>query len=329
MTVDVVRSRLWRNGTLEGEDFPFADISDHLDEPDSLIWVDLCAPDADHLKELAAELSLDPLAVEDALSFEERPKVNRYRTHMFVSSSAIRFDGVECELTATQVSVFVLPRGIVTVRQSDEFTMDAVVKRWDDDADLVKYGVRALVYGLLDVIVDGYFTTVEDLDDEVETLEDDLFDGDVDAARDVQRRVYKLRKSLVQARRYILPMREVVTTIAHRVEDAHTAPELAPYYADLYDHIVRATEWTESIRDMITSIFETNLSLADARLNTIMKQLTSWAAIIAVPTAITGFFGQNVPYPGFGKHWGFWLSIVLMVGIAGALYAMFKRRDWL
>jgi len=93
--------------------------------------------------------------------------------------------------------------------------------------------------------------------------------------------------------------------------------------------IRRAAEWTESLRDMISSIFETNLSLADSRLNSIMKKLTSWAAIIAVPTAITGFYGQNVPYPGFGAHWGFWVSSIVIIVIGGGLYAVFRRKDWI
>src|SRR5206468_9380684 len=113
-----------------------------------------------------------------------------------------------------------------------------------------------------------------------------------------------------------------------RATSDDNAPELTPYYEDLYDHILRAAEWTESLRDMITSIFETNMSLSDTRMNMIMKKLTSWAAIIAVPTAVTGFFGQNVPYPGFGKEWGFVYSVVIMVVIAAALYVSFKRKDW-
>ena len=175
-------------------------------------------------------------------------------------------------------------------------------------------------------------TLREQLDDsnvEVENLEDDLFDGEPGSEREVQRRVYKLRKSLVGTRRYVLPMREVVSTIVHRAHDLHAAPELEPYYADLSDHVTRAAEWTESVRDMLVSIFETSLTLADSRLNTIMKQLTAWAAIIAVPTAITGFYGQNVPYPGFSKEWGFAMSAGICVVAMLVLYLSFKRRDWL
>ena len=104
---------------------------------------------------------------------------------------------------------------------------------------------------------------------------------------------------------------------------------MAGYYDDLYDHVLRASEWTESLRDMVTTVFETNLSLQDARLNTIMKKLAGWAAIIAVPTAITGWFGQNVPYPGFGEMFGFWQSVLLVVGASLALFVVFRRKDWL
>jgi magnesium transporter len=186
-----------------------------------------------------------------------------------------------------------------------------------------------LLHGLLDEIVDRYFDAVQALDDSMEEIEDILFAENARAAREVSRRAFALRRSLVELRKAILPMREVVNTTMRRVTADDQAPELTPYYEDLYDHVLRASEWTESLRDMITSIFETNMSLSDTRMNLIMKKLTGWAAIIAVPTAITGFYGQNVPYPGFGHTWGFWFSSVAMVLIAVALYVTFKKKDWL
>jgi magnesium transporter len=124
-------------------------------------------------------------------------------------------------------------------------------------------------------------------------------------------------------------MREVVNTVMRRVAEDGNNADLSPYYEDLYDHVLRAADWTESLRDMVSSIFETSLSLSDVRMNTVMKQLTAWAAIIAVPTAITGWFGQNVPYPGFGHRAGFIGSITLIVVVAGLLFVVFKRKKWL
>ena len=104
---------------------------------------------------------------------------------------------------------------------------------------------------------------------------------------------------------------------------------MTPYYQDVYDHVLRATEWTESLRDLVTTILETNLTIQGNRLNVIMKKVTSWAAIIAVPTAVTGFYGQNVPYPGFGPWSGFVVSTAVIVLLVVVLYVAFKRRGWL
>ena len=322
-----VRTRLWRNGIVEADDFPFDQISDYLDDQDSLVWVDVCSPDRGRLDALADELSLDPHAVEDAVELRERPKASRYPTHMFLSAYDVTFNRDTGELTARQVSAFVLKNAFVTVRQTADFDMDEVVAKWDEDGDLIKFGPKALAYALLDVLVDRQFAALEALDDEIEKIEDILFDDSRASVRQVQIRSFALRKALVEARRVVLPMRDVVTATMRRSDVVH--PELEPYYDDLYDHVLRATEWTESLRDLITSIFETNLSLADSRLNTVMKKLTAWAAIIAVPTAVTGFYGQNIPYPGFGTRWGYVTSLTLIVVIAGGLYAIFRRKDWI
>jgi magnesium transporter len=323
-----IRTRVWRNGVLEAENFPFEQVSDYLAEPDCLVWADLVRPDYETICQLAEELSLDEHAVEDAVNERERPKATRYATHMFMTTYVVKC-GPGNEVTTGRVSAFSTKRGFVTVRLDESLDIDAVVRRWDDNADLIKYGPRTLIHALLDEIVDGYFEAVEGLDDEIERIEDILFAEDARFARQVSETAFRLRRSLVQARRAILPMREVVNTVMRRATSDDEAPELVPYYADLYDHVLRAAEWTESLRDMITSIFETNMSLADTRMNAIMKKLTSWAAIIAVPTAVTGWFGQNVPYPGFNEESGFYWSLGMIVVLAALLYLVFKRKDWL
>jgi magnesium transporter len=124
-------------------------------------------------------------------------------------------------------------------------------------------------------------------------------------------------------------MREVVNSLLRRDLDGVITPAMTPYFQDVYDHVLRATEWTESLRDLVTTIVETNLTLQGNRLNVITKKVTSWAAIIAVPTAITGFYGQNLPYPGFARMSGLVASSVLIVIVSTALYVTFKRKDWL
>jgi magnesium transporter len=206
--------------------------------------------------------------------------------------------------------------------------MSPVVERWDSSGDLAQYGVSFLLYGLLDYLVDGHFRAVEALDRAVEETEDGLFDTRRDAIEQVQRRSFQLRKSLVLLRRITLPTREVVNTLLRHDLDIVREP-MAPYFRDIYDHVIRATEWTDSLRDLVTTIVETNLTEQANRMNMIMKKVTSWAAIIAVPTAITGWYGQNVPYPGFGKTVGVITSMVLIVGLAVGLFVLFRRKDWL
>jgi magnesium transporter len=321
----VVRTRLWRDGVLEKEDFPFEEISDYVCQPDCLVWADLCSPDGAQLEALAEELSLDQLAIEDATAHYERPKVNRYASHTFLTAYGLQLDRGTGQLTDIQLSAFVLKQAIVTVHR-EEFDIESIVRRWDENSDLMSCGVKALAWGMLDVLVDGHFEVVQALDDEIESLEDILFDQ-ASQIHHLQRRTFTLRKSLVQTRRAVLPMREVVNSLMRR--DVDIDPRLRPYYDDLYDHVLRAAEWTESLRDMVSSVFETNLSLQDARLNTIMKKLTSYTALIAIPTAVTGFYGQNVPYPGFGRHDGFISSLLIIVVLLLLLWAGFKRKGWL
>ena len=277
---------------------------------------------------MAEELGLHSLAVADASTGRQRPKFQTYEGHYFLNVYAVRLDVATGELVTSEVAAFITSTALITVRKDDSLSIDGLLARWDDHADLTRHGVGALLHGLLDFVVDGHFDAVRALDDQIELLEDLLFD-DRPHDRDVQRRSFQLRKSLVSLRRVVLPMREVVTVIQHRRMDGKTAVELDPVYADLYDHVLRVSEWTESLRDMVTTVFETNLSLQDARLNIVMKKLTGWAAIIAVPTAITGFYGQNVIYPGVETVGGFVASTVIITALVILLYVMFKRRDWL
>ena len=344
-------TRVWRDGKVAVQNCPADLLPGFLDDEGCLVWIDLCDPNHDQLSALARELNLHPLAIEDAVAHLERTKAIRYGHYTVLTAYGTRLQDAEpaartddddsagrpgspaprSTLRLDRISVFILPRGIVTVRQHPGFDMTQVAARWQDNADLLKYGVGALVHGLLDVIVDGHFDAVQQLDDAMEELEDGLFDARSRTAV-VQRRTYQIRKDLVQLRRVTLPMRELVNTVLRHRREKGTdtgAADLNSSYDDLYDHVLRVAEWTESLRDMITTIFETNLSLQDARLNTVMKKLTAWAAIIAVPTAITGYFGQNVLYPGYGTQWGFEFSTAVIVIIAGGLYLLFHRKEWL
>ena len=323
----MTRTRCYRGGVLTDEDFPLNQVSEHFTDRSAMVWVDLRAPDREDLELVADELGLHTLAVQDAASGRQRPKFERYASHDFLAAYAVHLDVETGHLITDEISAFITSSALVTVHQDDQFPIDELLRRWDDSADLTAHGVGALVHGLLDLVVDGHFAAVQSLDDQIEQLEDLLFD-DRPRDQDVQRRSFALRKSLVRLRRVVLPMREVVNTLMRR--DVGLVPtEMTAYYQDLYDHVLRAAEWTESLRDLVATIVETNLTIQGNRLNVITKKVTSWAAIIAVPTAVTGFYGQNLPYPGFARHSGFIASSLLIIGLSGFLYAVFKRKDWL
>lgn len=323
----MARTRAYRNGVLVDEDFPVDQVSDYLADPACRVWVDLCSPSQGELERLGEELDLHSLALEDAAGERQRPKLDRYEMHLFVTAYETRLDVVSGRLTSLEVDAFITRQAFVTVRQTADFDIEAVVAHWDSSPDLAKFGVAYLLHGLLDHVVDSHFVAVQTLDDEIEDLEDLIFNDHPNDV-EVQRRSFQLRKSLVLLRRVVVPMREVVNSLLRRDLEI-VGPELVPFYQDVYDHVLRATEWTESLRDLVSTILETNVTIQGNRMNAIMKKVTSWAAIIAVPTAITGFYGQNVPYPGIGAATGFWTSSGVIVLVSSALYVAFKRRDWL
>jgi magnesium transporter len=320
------RTRLYRNGRLEREGFPVAQISDYLADG-AVVWLDLRDPDREDLAVLRDEFGLHPMAIEDAVLEHERPKLDRYRSHLFLTAYGARLDATTGKLATSELAAFVTPQALITVRKDDGLDIGRVVDRWDASPDLAQCGVGYLLHGLLDYIVDGHFEAVQSLDDAVEDLEDQLF-SDAPQSLQVQRRSFELRKSLVLLRRVVIPMREVVNTVMRR-DLRIVGDELTPYFQDVYDHVLRATEWTESLRDLVTSILETNLTIQGNRMNVISKKVTGWAAIIAVPTFITGFYGMNVPYPGFSDHAGMLSALAIMIISGALLYVIFRRRDWL
>ncbi len=320
-------SRLYRNGQLISGQFDSNEISELIQEPDVALWIDLQSPSETELQHIADEFGLHELAVADAYKGRQRPKLDHYDTHLFINAYQTIFNEQSYAIETAEISIFVTDKALITVRDGDKFDMQKVQDRWDESQILAGNGVAFLLWGILDVIVDGYFDVVTQLDEAIEKLEDLLF---AEARQDlvIQKKSYDLRKALVVLRRNASPMREVLNPIVRRDVQV-IRNDMAAYFQDIYDHVMRVSDWTESLRDLVTTLLETNLTIQGNRMNLVMKKVTSWAAIIAVPTAITGFYGQNVPYPGFGTITGFWVSTALMVVISAALYVSFKRRDWL
>jgi len=319
-------SRQYRDGALIDSDFPLDQVDEHF-AGKSAVWYDLVRPTKEDYQILADELGLHELAIQDSINGRQRAKLDHYDSHLFINLYQANYTPDDVEIGLTELAIFVTKNAVITVRQNEDFHMNEVVRRWDESAELAKYGVAFLLWGILDVVIDDYFKVIELLDDALEELEDILFQENRNDTI-IQKRSYQLRKSLVLLRRAAVPMREVINPLLKHNDDIlHN--DMLPYYQDLYDHTMRVADWTDSLRDLVTTMLETNLTLQGNRMNLIMKKVTSWAAIIAVPTAITGYYGQNVPYWGFAQASGFWTSNILIVGLSTTLYIIFKKRDWL
>lgn len=322
----MVRTRLYRDGKLEREDLALAEIEGLVVDDGTTVWIDYESPAEDDLGAMETILGLHRLAVEDAVHDHQRPKLDRYPTHLFLAAYDAELAPAGNDLAVNEVKAFVTRKALVTVH-GPGFAVERLTGKWDQEDDLAGHGVAFLLWGLVDLLVDGHFDVVQDLDERIEALEDELFD-DHSSDHDLQRRSFELRKALMRLRRVVLPMREVLNTILRRDLDI-ADPAMQPFFQDVYDHVLRASDWTESLRDMVSSILETHISIQGNRMNLVMKKLTGWAAIIAVPTAVTGFFGQNVPFLGFQSPLGLVLSVTLITVGALGLYVLFRRKEWL
>jgi magnesium transporter len=320
----MTRSRVYRDGRLESENFAPDQLAANLADPGTTVWLDLAAPSKDDLAEISRLLGLHELAVEDAVQQHERPKLSHYPGHGLIIAYAVETDESGA-LRAHELAIFIAKQTLVTVRKDPAFNMAEVVRRWDSESEMD--GVGYLLHGVLDYIVDSYLDALVVLDDLIESLEDDIFVMAPNSAN-MQRRSLLMHKSLGQLRRKVSPMREVLTPLMRR-DNAVYDERMVPYFQDVLDHVLWASEQVESLRDLVATIRDTQLNLQGNRMNLIMKKVTSWAAIIAVPTLITGFYGQNVPVPGVDHALGFWISTVAIVLASIALYATFKRKDWL
>lgn len=327
--VTTVNSRVYRDGVLFGENLPRPELEACLGDASCLVLIDFVAPEREDLSWVAEKLHLHPVAVTDAFEPHTRPKLERYETHDFLYCYFLHFDVETDALLSADFAFFFAGNTMVSVHQKGNAFFDRLTERIERHSTLAEWGVFALVWGVLDAIVDSHFDSVQQMDERLDDLEGVVFEEDhaPDVTR-IQRELFAARKDLVQLRRLTLPMREIVNAVL-RDEQDRISTALRPYFSDVYDHTLRVNEWVDSSRDLVTSLLDASLTIQGNRMNLIMKKVTSWAAIIAVPTLITGFFGQNVAFFGFGDAAGLVTSLSLIVVSSLGLYWSFRRNDWL
>ncbi len=317
-----MRSILYRNGLAVDHDL--AELSDP--EDGSVLWIDVEQSETENIQKLAKIFSFHPLALEALLGEPGRSRLDRFENQFLLQAYATRVDADD-RLEPLPILAVLTRNTMISVRPAKTIDMEVVRDQWEANPELLSGGSIAMFWSLLDNVVDSHFDTVQALDERTGDLEAGVF-ADTPNIRELQHSCFILHREVTRLRRLSMPLRDIANSIL-RHDPEGASGEITPYLQDVYDHALRVADWADNIHDTLSTLFDSILNSQSNQLNIVMKKVTSWAAIIAVPTAITGFFGMNVSYPLFGTVIGFWVSLGLMAASTALLYWQFKRSDWL
>lgn len=331
----MITCHVLRSGTLEEASFSPAVAATARASGADRLWLDVIEPTDEELRTLQTTFGLHPLAVEDTSNWGQRSKIDFYDDHVFIVVHGLRLDE-RSDVVDSEVHLFA-GRGfyVITIRREPVFDFAKVGGRLSGELNLTREGIGFLLYLLVDEIVDGYLDTVDRLEDLSDDIEDRVSRDDAAAAvatasgsRDLPQDIFHVRQQVVRFRRLAAPMREVVDLLSET--PSVVTPALLPYYRDVLDHVIRAVELIDNVRDLLTSARELQLAQVSNRLNVVMKQVTSWAAIILIPTLIAGIYGMNFQHmPELSWKVGYPMALGVMAVAAAVLYRVFRKRDWL
>lgn len=322
-----VRCTVFKDGAPEREPRDLGEISEILKEPGSLVWLDVTGPDAKAMQVLQDEFGLHPLAIEDAMTAHERPKIDGYGDYWFLVVYGVSLAAEE--VVIHELSIFSGKNYLITVRREPAYPIDEIERRWRTRSEMSSRDSGALLFTVLDTIVDGYFDSVESLDEQISAIEAELLRGGM-AGRDLPLRIFALKRDLQRFRRAAVPMRDILNPIIRGDLVLYKSEEIA-YFRDVYDHAIRVIDQLDAARDLVNNALEINLSIVANRQNAIVKQLTVIATIFLPLTFITGFFGQNFGFlvSRIGTTASFWeLGIGAQVVTLAALLWFFKAKRW-
>ena len=321
----VIACASYANGRRVAE-IPLVDCSEKLAATDDFIWIGLNEPDEAILRLIQTEFGLHDLAVEDALSAHQRPKLEQYDNSLFV---VLRTAHVEADggLDFGETHVFVGERFVVSVRHGSMKSHSVLRSKCEAQPEQLKKGSGFVLYALMDFIVDQYMPIVDELEERLEKLEEEVF-GEK-RSRDTTSRIYGLKRDLVGLKRAVSPVADICNRLM-RYDSAIVHEDTRPYFRDVYDHALRVNEHIDTLRELLGAALEANLSLISVSQNDDTKRLAAWAAIVAVPTLIAGVYGMNFDgMPELHWRWGYPVIWGLMVAACVGLFASFKRSGWL
>jgi magnesium transporter len=292
---------------------------------DGVAWIDLYKPTKEEFESVGRELELSPRVIEGAIKPQQRPKLVRYGDSLFVVLKTARYLDEPEKVEFSEVHVLVGKDFIVTVRYEEIPALDEVRRRLEGEPGLLRQGPQPILHEIMDQIVDDYEPVLEGLGTDIQEVEVELIGGNAD----VSQRIYELSRELVQFQRATSPLARSLERGAERNEH-DIDPELRSYLRELHDRVLRVEEPTEGFRDMLSDILVVNLTLISVRQNDQTKKISAWAAILIVPTLITGIYGMNFDFMP-ELHWtlGYPFALALMVSISVGLYIVFTHVKWL
>ena len=302
-------------------------LSDLRGEQGNLLWAeaDITNLTPVDVETIAEEFGLHKLAVEDAMHLRQRPKVDIYENHLFLVMHQL--DEEEGQLEAAQIACFIGPRYVLTLHEGANKTLSEAKKRWRREEAEFGGGPAILTHTLLDVVVDDYQLIADKLEAEVEDLEDIVLAAPLSP---VQNQLYSLKQRTARLRRYVFPLQRAVETLLSPVNADRVPEETHVLFRDIHDHVLRISDQVKNIDELDEAAMDLRRTAQAEMLNDATKRLTGWAAIIAVPTLITGVYGMNLGlWPTPGSRWGFYTVLAFIVFVCFFLYRYFKTKDWI
>ncbi|MFP7759845.1 magnesium and cobalt transport protein CorA [Marisediminicola sp. LYQ85] len=315
----------------------FAELEAH---PDSMAWIGLYRPDAAELTELAERFDLHELAVEDAVLAHQRPKMERYGESVFLVLRAARYLDAEERVEFGELHIFVGKGYVVTVRHAEKPDLSIVRTRLEDDPELLALGPEAVLYGILDALVDGYSPVVDGLENDIDEIESQVFDGDPA----VSRRIYELSREVIDFQLAAKPLSGILRSITDAFDESDIDPRLRAYLRDVDDHVVAVTERIAEFREVLRDMLTVNATLVAQRQNDEMqrvgvasnrqaeeaRKISGWAAILFAPSLIGSVYGMNFAnMPELSWQFGYPFALGLMVAASGTLFVVFRKRGWI
>lgn len=301
------------------------DISEVICQPDKFVWIGLHEPTTDMLKKIQRQFGLHDLAVEDAHRAHQRAKIETYGETLFIVLRTVQTQGRRIELGETHF--FVSRNFIVTVRHGSTRSYTDVRTRCESTPHLLSKGPVFALYALMDSIVDQFFPVVDSLENELFELEDNIFDEKY--KRETTERIYNLKRQLLEVKRAVSPLVDICNRLM-RFDSKLIEEETRPYFRDVYDHSIRINEIVDTARELLSTALEANLSLISISQNEVQRRFAGWAAIIAIPTMIAGFYGMNFKtMPELEWAWGYPTVVAATLVLCVVVYFLFKRSGWL